>query len=510
MNDSVIDIRTERASGAPLAVEREPEPCALVIFGITGDLARRKLVPGLYNLEREGRLPAGVRILGVGRKPVARDELLESLRQAAAEFSRARPLEPAAWSALASRFDYMAGDFADPEFHRALARRLAGLDAGSATRGNRLFYLSTPSELFPVLLEGLAAGGLLPGLPGPPWTRVAIEKPFGRDLASACELNRLCRRVAAESQLYRMDHYLGKETVQNLLVFRFGNPIFEPLWNRKYIDHVQITAAESIGIEGRGGFYERTGVLRDMVQNHLMQVLSLCAMEPPVTFAADDIRDRKLELLRSIRPLDRAVVSRDVVQGQYAGYRGEPGVDPASRTPTYVAMKLAIDNWRWQGVPFYVRAGKALAARLTEISICFQSIPLCLFGRDDVCQVLQPNVLTLCLQPREGIQLRFMTKVPGEDLEVSGVTMDFDYARAFGQAVPEAYERLLLDCMRGDGTLFPRADATRKAWELVTPILEAWENEPGLPLHSYAPGSQGPGEAAELVRRDGRAWRKLT
>jgi glucose-6-phosphate 1-dehydrogenase len=510
MNDSVIDFKTERVAGAPLSVERAPDSCALVIFGITGDLARRKLVPGLYNLEREGRLPAGVCLVGVGRRPLARDELLETLRESAAAFSRARPLEPAVWSALASRFEYVAGDFSSVEFHRALGRRLAELEANPATGGNRLFYLSTPSELFPVLLEGLHEGGLLPGGSGQPWTRVAIEKPFGRDLASACELNRLCQRVASESQLFRMDHYLGKESVQNLLVFRFGNPIFEPLWNRKYIDHVQITAAESIGIEGRGAFYEQTGVVRDMVQNHLMQVLALCAMEPPVTFAADDIRDRKLDLLRCIRPLDPGGVARDVVHGQYEGYLSEPGVGPASRTPTFVAMKLALDNWRWQGVPFYVRAGKGLAARVTEISVCFQSIPLCLFGRDDVCQVLQPNVLTMRLQPREGIQLRFMTKVPGEALEVSGVTMDFSYEQAFGQAGPEAYERLLLDCMRGDGTLFPRADATRKAWELVTPILEAHEAGPSLPLHTYAPGSQGPEAAAELIRRDGRAWRRLT
>jgi glucose-6-phosphate 1-dehydrogenase len=384
-----------------------------------------------------------------------------------------------------------------PAFYAALRKALP-------PGGNRLFYLAMPPATFPSILRGLREAELLPPPGRGPWSRIVIEKPFGRDLSSARELNRLLAGVVDESQVFRSDHYLGKETVQNILVFRFGNSIFEPIWNRKHVDHVQITMAEEIGVERRGRFYDATGVLRDVVQSHLLQVLALCAMEAPATFKADDIRDEKFKLLRSIRPIGEA----DVVHGQYRGYRGEEGVGPASRTPTYLAMRLHVDNWRWQGVPFYARAGKGLQRRTTEVAIQFQRIPFCLFGDEEVCQRIEPNVLTLRIQPDEGIALRFAAKAPGEDVSVGTVTMDFSYARSFERPAGEAYERLLLDAMRGDATLFARRDGDEQAWALATPVLEAWEGGTAEPAF-YERGSAGPREADELLRRDGRRWRPL-
>ena len=341
-----------------------------------------------------------------------------------------------------------------------------------------------------------------------PFQRVIIEKPFGRDLASARALNELLGEYVDESQTFRIDHYLGKETVQNILVFRFGNSIFEPLWNRKYIDHVQITAAESIGVEKRGRFYDANGVLRDIVQNHLLQVLSLCAMEAPTSFGADDVRDAKLQVFRSLRPIVGPGIAKDVVRAQYRGYRQEEGVSADSVTPTFTAMKVMVDNWRWQGVPFYLRAGKHLADRRTEVSIHFQPIPLCLFSREEACQMFEPSVLILRIQPEEGISLRFMAKVPGEHIAVDTVAMNMSYADTFRKPLSEAYERLLVDCMKGDATLFARRDAVEQAWTFITPILEEWSADQ-TDIATYEPGSDGPKEAHELLARDGRRWRGL-
>jgi glucose-6-phosphate 1-dehydrogenase len=507
-------VQIETLPGAPFHAERGADPCALVIFGATGDLARRKLFPGLYNLSREGLLPRECAIIGLGRNSADLPAFRALIKEAVARFSRTK-LDPAAWEELAARIYYVRGDLDEPGTYVALRAELARVDREHGTRGDRLYYFSVPPSSFPVILGRLREFGLLYDheavAGGGPWSRVMIEKPFGRDLASARALNKMAASFLHESQIFRIDHYLGKETVQNILVFRFGNSIFEPVWNRKYIDHVQITAAEELGMEGRGKFYDAIGALRDVVQNHLLEVLALVAMEPPVSFRADDQRDERVQVLRSLRPIVGEAVARETVRAQYRGYRQEPDVAPNSRTATCAALKVSIDNWRWQGVPFYLRAGKRLARRLTEIAIHFQAVPLCLFGRDDVCQPLEPNVLTLRLQPDEGIALRFTCKTPGGDLYVSNVTMDFSYARSFDRPPQEAYERLFLDCMRGDATLFARQDGVERAWEFVNPILEGWAaaDRRGEPIPEYDPGSAGPVEADALLARDGRRWRPL-
>lgn len=504
-------LQTSIPAGEPVLREQAPGPCALVIFGATGDLTHRKLVPGLYNLECDGALPECLSVLGFARRPKDRKEFTEELRASVEKFSRRAPVDAAVWERFARRLDYVQGTFDDPARYRALRERLEAEDKTRGTQGNRLYYLSTPPGAFAGVLQRLSAAELVhPADPDgkAPWTRVVIEKPFGRDLESARALNARIADILDERQIFRIDHYLGKETVQNILVFRFGNALFENLWSRKYIDHIQITAAEEIGVEGRGAFYDRNGVLRDIVQNHLLQVLSLCAMEPPVSFKGDDVRDQKLQVLRSLRPVVGAEVSEATVRGQYAGYPSEAGVAARSQTPTFAALRVMVDNWRWQGVPFYLRAGKRLKRRTTEVAITFQAIPLCLFGNDEVCQRVAPNVLILRIQPDEGIALRFATKVPGMDLAVGDVTMDFSYAGAFEKQPLAAYERLLLDAMRGEQTLFERWDAVEQAWRFVTPILEAWETG-AEPPRIYARGSSGPAEAGDLLRRDGRAWRPL-
>jgi glucose-6-phosphate 1-dehydrogenase len=486
-----------------LLPERRVEPCALVLFGATGDLARRKLIPALYNLARGGMLAPGFRVVGIGRSVETVDEFRGFHEEAARQYSRSG-FDEELWNRFAATLDYVRGDLDDAGTFPALGKALARADAAGAG-GNRLCYVAVPPSAFGKVLARLREHGLVHPPRGDRWTRVMVEKPFGRDLGSARALNRQADEILDESQLYRIDHYLGKETVQNILVFRFGNAIFEPLWNRKYIDHVQITAAEDIGIEGRGRFYDETGALRDVVQNHLLEVLALCAMEPPVSFRADDQRDARIAVWRSLRPAD---AREETVRAQYQGYHDERDVARGSRTPTYAALKVWVDNWRWQGVPFYLRAGKRLARRVTEVAVHFQTVPLCLFGTDEVCQRLDANVLTLRLQPDDGIDLRFVAKSPGEELAVESVQMDFTYARSFTRAPIEAYERLLLDCMRGDATLFARRDGVERAWEFITPILEAWEGDGQAPAR-YAPGSQGPAEADALLRKGGRRWRTL-
>jgi len=487
---------------------RRPDPTAIVIFGATGDLAGRKLAPALFNIMLDNAMAEPTLIIGVSRGELTAQQFADQLSPRVTEFSRQK-VEPAAWTKFASTLDFVGGEFDKDATYTALK---AKLDAAAAkgTRGNRVFYLSTPPAVFPLILQKLQQHALIERAvqqPGKPSCRVIVEKPFGRDLATARQLNEMIGSYLHESQIYRIDHYLGKETVQNILVLRFGNSIFEPLWNRNHIDYVEITAAESIGIEGRGAFYEATGVVRDIIQNHLLQVMSLVTMEVPASFAADDIRDEKSQVLRSVRNLDLNDVANHCVRGQYRGYRDEDGVAHDSQTPTYAAMRFMIDSWRWQGVPFYLRAGKKLAERLTEVNIHFRAVPLVLFKEEAAGSVLQPAVLTLRIQPHEGISLRFVAKVPGENINVGNVLMTMTYADAFKRPISEAYERLLLDCMRGDATLFNRRDSVDRAWELIQPVLQIWEATPGV--HLYDPGSVGPPAADEMIGRDGHSWREL-
>ena len=484
----------------------EPPPCAFVIFGASGDLARRKLVPAIYNLAAGGGLPGRFAAVGCARRPWSADEFRARMRAGVAEFSRT-PLADPVWDALAPDLDYVPGDFAAPETYARLQARLAAIDERLGTAGNRLFYLAVPPDEFPAILDGLSRAGLIAPPGAPTFTRVILEKPFGRSLETARELNALVAGVLDESQTFRIDHYLGKETVQNIMVFRFANSMFEPLWNRKYVDHVQITAAETVGVGSRGKFYESTGVLRDIVQNHLLEVLTLCAMEPPNSGHADDVRGEKLKVLKALRQPWSDTVPLDVVLGQYDGYRSEPDVAPDSRTPTFAALRLFVDNWRWQGVPFYLRAGKRMKQRVTEVSVHMQGIPLSLFGDENVCEHVEPNVLTLRIQPEEGIQLAFSSKLPGHDFTVAPVVMDMKYVESFGGEPPEAYERLLLDAMRGDATLFSRRDAVETSWGWIQPILDYFDSSPELVPAGYGPDSWGPEAANRLIRRDRRQWR---
>ncbi|HYO59851.1 glucose-6-phosphate dehydrogenase [Archangium sp.] len=512
MDEQGVHIETHPREGEPLLRAGRPDPCIMVLFGATGDLAQRKLFPALFELARQGLLPNHFAVVAFSRSEHNLEQFRAQVKEGLRKFARTQPLDEATWERLASKLEMMTGAYDDPNSYIRLREHLERIAERFGTQGNQLYYLATPASTFPSLLKGLGGAGLLyredPEVKRP-WRRLVIEKPFGRDLATAKELNRALAAVLDEKQLFRIDHYLGKETVQNILVFRFANAIFEPLWNRQHIDHVEITAAEKIGVEGRGRFYDETGVIRDMVQNHLLQVLAMCAMEPPVSFAAEDIRDEKNKVFRALRPMEGREVGQYVVQGQYRGYREEQGVAKDSRTPTYVALKTYIDTWRWQGVPFYVRAGKSLSKRVTEVSIHYKSVPHCLFNTGDTCQRLQPNVLTLRIQPREGIALSFESKVPGEDINIAGVTMDFDYANSFHKPVPEAYERLMLDCMRGNTTLFARQDSVEQAWSWVTPIIESLESGRGGELHTYEPGSAGPDAAVALLSRDGRRWKEL-
>lgn len=492
--------------------DRAVDPCSLVIIGATGDLARRKLVPALYNLQVDRLLPDAFAVVGASRGEMGRDALVDSFRDGIERHSR-RGLDPEVWDELETRFEgYHAVD--DAAGYRGLAEALERLDRERGTAGNRLFYLSTPPSAFPGILASLREAGLHHPGPGGSWARVVLEKPIGHDLPSAEELNRHVNRVFDESDVYRIDHYLGKETVQNLMVFRFANSIFEPLWNHKYVDHVQLTVAESIGVEGRARYYEEAGATRDMVQNHMFQLLCLIGMEPPVSLRADAIRDEKVKVLEALRPVTPEQVDEVSVRAQYAegvvagervsGYLSDPDVTRDSRTETYVAMQLFIDNWRWAGVPFYLRSGKRLTKRVTEIALQFKHVPHRLFQTD-----MKSNTLALRIQPDEGITLRFDAKEPGPKLAVNPVAMDFRYGTSFGQAPPEAYERLILDALLGDSTLFIRRDEVEASWRFIDRLQEGWHRHGAGALPQYTAGTWGPGEADVLLARGGRTWRRL-
>ncbi len=499
-----------------LRLERVPDPSVLVLMGATGDLAHRKVIPALYQLWRTNLLPHEFMIVAVGRRPYDDETFRAEIRASLEQFSRVKPIDANAWRTFAARLLYHRMDFSDATAFDALAERLETIDEEHGTHGNRLFYLATQPSQFAEIVGQLGRVGLDHETHDGGWRRIVIEKPFGHDLESAKKLNREVGKVFRESQVYRIDHYLGKETVRNLLVFRFGNGIFEPLWNRRYVDHVQITVAESIGIENRGAFYEETGAVRDVLQNHLLQLVSLIAMEPPATFDADALRDEKVKVLRAIQT-DPANAAVDVVRGQYGpgwvsaikvpGYRAEEDVDPASETETFIAARLTIDDWRWSGVPFYVRTGKRLPKRATEIAIQYREVPHRLFR--DAAVDPDPNLLVIRVQPDEGIMLRFGAKVPGLGMDVRAVTMDFTYGSAFSVDSPDAYETLILDALQGDASLFTRADEVEQAWGIVDPIIDAWADEPAPNLPNYDAGTWGPAEADELLERDGRRWRRI-
>jgi glucose-6-phosphate 1-dehydrogenase len=468
------------------------EPAVIVIFGASGDLTQRKLVPALHTLACDDLLHPDTRVIGVARSTFSDLEFHDRLYDGVAEYARLEPRVCELWNGFSQKITYVAGGYDDIDTYRELGDRLSRESTASDMPGNRLFYLSTPPSLYPVIIEMLGRAGLNHSDYG--WTRIIIEKPFGRDLQSAKALNDQTHAVFSEDQVYRIDHYLGKETVQNLMTFRFANAIFEPLWNRNYIDNVQISMLESVGVGHRAGYYDTAGVLRDMFQNHLLQLLTLTAMEPPSAFNAKALRDEKVKVLQSLGP----VTTSDGVWGQYQGYRDEKGVAPNSLTPTFIALKLYVNNWRWQGVPFFVRSGKRLATKATEVTLQFKHVPHLIFPDEDG---LAPNSLSLCIQPDEGMHLRFDTKVPGAGMRTEPVDMDFHFSEHFGaQALPEAYERLLLDALQGDASLFARGDEIELAWSLVDPLTA--DAEPVF----YAPNSWGPPEADALLGKVGRSW----
>ncbi len=501
-----------------LSRERTPDPCILVQFGASGDLAARKLIPAYYRLFLKRRLPPEFTLVGVARRDWSHEEFRTKMRKAMEEFAPKDLGPAAAWEDFASRLYFSRLDIGNPEDYQKLDQLLKDLDRERATRGNRIFYLAVSPTFYAEAVQQLGAAGMVKD---PRQSKVVIEKPFGHDLSTAQELNRVVRGVCAEEQLYRIDHYLGKETVQNLLVFRFANIIFEPIWNRNYIDHVQITVAEAVGVEDRAGYYETSGALRDMVQNHLMQVYCLTAMEPPVSLAGDGVRNEKTKVLQATRLANTRDINTAAIRAQYAsgwmagkqvpGYKEEPNVSPTSTTPSFVALKLECDSWRWKGVPFYLRTGKRLPKKAAEVAIHFRQAPLVLF--QSAAQEVSPNVLVMRLQPQEGISIRFESKIPGTALRTRSVDMDFRYGTTFGSESPEAYERLMLDCLLGDQTLFTRSDEVEAAWRVITPVLTAWESESNgsvpPPVHTYEAGTWGPLAAEEMLARDGRRWRRL-
>ena len=488
------------------------DSCTVILFGASGDLAKRKVIPAMYDLAQYNSLGECYAIIGFARTTMTDETFRNSVGEAAKTISEVGPIDPQKWSDFAANLSYTAGDYSDPDSYVRLLERLAELEAAKKLCGNRLFYLSTPPEVYPDIVEQLGRAGLArPNKPNS-WVRIIIEKPFGRDLASAKQLNKIVLNVFEEKQIYRIDHYLGKDTVQNLLVLRFGNGIFEPLWNRNYVDQVQITASETLGVERRGGFYETAGALRDMIQSHVLQLTSLVSVEPPASFDATAVRNEKLKVLQSIRPFNLEMVAQWVVRGQYApgkiadkslpGYREEQGVKPDSRTETFVAMRLLVDNWRWAGVPFYLRTGKRLARRSTEIMIQFKRAPHIVFREREV----EPNRLVLNIQPEEGVSVSFGAKRPGTEMSIGNVTMNFSYKEGFGGTTRSAYATLLNDCLRGDATLFDRGDSVEAAWSLVDPILDVWSAAKTAGVPVYSSGTWGPKESDQLLERDGRQW----
>ena len=489
------------------------EPCAIAIFGAAGDLTKRLLMPALYNLAKSGLLPKEFAIIGVAHTDLSSDEFRDQMSQDIKEFAT-QEVDSKVWNQIESRLDYLQADFEDPNTYQQLQSKLSKVDSEKGTNGNYLFYLATSPSFFRAIVEGLGKAKLTEQS-DEQWRRIIIEKPFGQDLDSARSLNQDILSILDESQVYRIDHYLGKETVQNLMVFRFGNGIFEPIWNRNHIDHVQITVSETVGVEKRGNYYDKAGALRDMIPNHLFQLLALTAMEAPTCFAADAVRDEKTKLFHAVEAIAPEEVADYAVRGQYdkgqigdreaQAYRNEPRVDADSNTESYVALKLLIDNWRWAGVPFYLRTGKYMPQRTTEIAIQFKQAPFAMF-RDTPVECLTPNFLLIQIQPVERISLQIGAKVPGPKVNIDGVEMDFSYKDRFKAAPQTGYETLIYDCLIGDATLFQRADNTEAAWNIVDPILKAWqENKANFP--NYAAGTSGPKAADELLSKDGRQWR---
>jgi glucose-6-phosphate 1-dehydrogenase len=513
----MVDQQTENVSPMPGhgTLEEHGRPgdsCILVIFGASGDLTKRKLLPSLYNLARKKLLPSNFALIGIALDKLDENAFRDLVRQDLTEFAAA-PAKCDFCDWLLQRLYYLSGDFKDAQAYAELKDLLATLDQKHGTQGNYFYYLATLPQFFAEIVKQLGSVGLTDESQG--WRRVVIEKPFGSDLDSARALNKELNQVLAERQIYRIDHYLGKETVQNILVFRFANGIFEPIWNRRYIDHVQITVAESLGVEQRGGYYDRAGCLRDMVPNHILQLVSLTSMEPPISFQADAVRDEQAKILHAIQQFTPEDVLTRAVRGQYGeghedgnavpDYRSEPKVACVSNTETFVALKLSIDNWRWADVPFYIRTGKRLATRATEIAIQFRRAPFVLF-RETPVEHLMPNLLVMHIQPEEGISLRFGAKIPGPIVRVGSVDMDFQYTDYFGSEPSTGYERLLYDCMIGDATLFQRADMVEAGWSVVQPILDVWKALPPRNFPNYPAGLWGPKEADELIKRDGRSW----
>jgi len=499
--------------------ERAPDPCTIVIFGASGDLTRRMLMPALYNLALDRRLPARFAVVGFARREWSDEEFRQQALAAVKEFSR-RPVDAAVWDSFAGSLTYVSGEYDGAESYERLGSTLKRLDSERRIPENHLFYLAVPPSAYPTVVKQLGASGLVSReAEGSGWARLVVEKPFGRDLESARALDRQIHSVFRERQVYRMDHFLGKETVQNILVFRFANGIFEPVWSQRYVDHVQITVAESIGVERRGSYYEETGALRDMVQNHMLQLLTLVTMEPPAAFNGQAVRDEKEKVLQAVRRLRGNEVAEGTARGQYGagwvagaavpGYRQEPEVSAESPTETFVALKLYIDNWRWAEVPFYLRTGKRLPKRSSEVTIHFKRAPHLMFREIVDASSIEPNTLAMRIQPNEGISLKFEAKAPGAPIRIRPVNMDFLYGASFLAEAPSAYETLLLDALQGDSTLFTRSDEVDAAWAIVTDILEGWAEMPPPSFPNYEAGTWGPDEADELMERDGRRWRRV-